>query len=129
MQAISTLFRFGLTAIVAATPTGVHGSSFPIANTAQAEHSWAIAYDGANFLVGVQQDEGASGSIVGAKLVSPAGAVLATAFVPRSGDPPYVAFDGTNYLLAWADHDASANGLVSAFGQLVATNEIGRAHV
>ena len=111
-----------ITAFAAFAPTRLLADTFPIATTAQPEHAWAAAFDGTNFLVALQQDVDASGGIVGAKLVSPAGAVLATAFVQRSGDPPYVAFDGTKYLLAWADHDNSANGLVSAYGQFVGTN-------
>lgn len=121
MKAIGTIGLF-VTAFAAFTPTRLLADSFPIAATAQGEHAWATAFDGTNFLVALQQDVGPSGGIVGAKLLSPAGTVLATAFVQRTGDPPYVAFDGTKYLLAWADHDSSANGLVSAFGQFVGTD-------
>jgi hypothetical protein len=100
----------------AALPASAFGSGFPIANTAYAEYSADVAFDGTNFLVSVQESHLPDPSITGAKLVSPAGVVLATVWAP-TGDAPNISFDGTNYLLVWADH--SSGGTVRVHGLLV----------
>ena len=100
-------------------PAAVSAAGFPIATMAQAEYSAAVAFDGTNFLVSIQESVSPlPGSTLGAKLVSPSGAVLATIIVQRTGDAPDIAFAGTNYLLAWADHTTSG-GDAPVFGQLV----------
>src|SRR5437762_3122868 len=76
----------------------VCSTEFPIGNTANDESSISAAFDGTNFLVSYQE-RFAVGGTTGAKLVSPAGAVLATVS-EGTGDAARIAFDGTNYLLA-----------------------------
>mgnify|MGYP000487923451 CR=1 FL=1 len=118
MNTVCALYVIAAVLISAALPSRVSGTGFPIANDPGPEHSWAIAFDGTNFLVGVQPSTGGTG----AKLVSPSGVVLATVVAPRTGDTPHIAFDGTNYLLVWADHTPPqpANG-VPVYGQFVST--------
>ena len=90
--------------------------SFPIANTAQAEISVSGAFDGTNFLVGIQGDATAHYDVT-AQLVSPTGALVGPRIsTGRTGGAPWVAFDGTNYLMVWED-DAlyPVNRLYGAF--------------
>jgi hypothetical protein len=79
--------------------------------------NFAVASDGANFLVasqlGVSTPSGTQQTI-SAQRVTPAGAVLDSAPVLVSSASsfqayPAVAFDGTNYLIAWADGRQSGN--------------------
>lgn len=86
-------------------------TSFSIAATAAPELALSAAYDGTNYLVGLQTQ-----STVGAQLVSPSGATVGPLITTnRSGVGPVLGFNGTNYLLAWATLDASP----FAYGQLV----------
>ena len=105
------LLPVALLAIVA--PAAVCAGGFPIAATAAKESTQAIAFDGTNFLVAVQ------GGGQRAQLVSPSGTLLGSVLVPRTGDPPLVAFDGTNYLLVWAEPTNPSGPVV--YGQLVST--------
>jgi YD repeat-containing protein len=99
----------------------VHGASvnpaeFPIATTTGREFALSAAFDGANYLVGIEGDAVAPNNIT-AQLVSPAGApVGGRVSVGRTGGAPHVAFDGTNYLLVWND-DATAQDII--YGQLI----------
>ena len=102
-------------------------AKFPIAATANRESSWDAAFDGTNYLVGLQAGS-TTLTHVGAQLVSQSGALVGSiASTTRVGDPPFVSFDGTNYLLVWRDHtndptDAGIWGqLVSTGGALVST--------
>jgi hypothetical protein len=103
----------GLAAFLFALPVPAFAAGFPIANTANPEYSADAAFDGTNFLVSVQEsseDQGGTHT-TGARLVSPSGAVLASVTVPI-GDAPHIAFDGTYYLLAWADYSNASNPYV-----------------
>ena len=90
--------------------------TLPIANTAVRESTLAIAFDGTNFLVGIQ------GGGIRAQLVSPSGALLGSILVPRTGDPPLIAFDGTNYLLVWGEPTNPSGPVVH--GQLVSKQAV-----
>ena len=79
------------------------GSKFPIATTAQPEVSIGAAFDGTNYLVGIQGDNVHHAS-VGAQLVDQSGTLVGSLITTgRTGGAPVVAFDGTNYMLVWTD--------------------------
>jgi len=92
-----------------------------------------VSFDGTNFLVVWQQQPG-SGSDpstcdIYAARVSPSGAVLDSPAFPVSSSAggqfsPVVAFDGTNYFVAWTDdrNDDPNSGLFDIYGARVAPN-------
>ena len=79
----------------------------------------AIAFDGANYLVAwVDQRDLSAGPQIFAARVTPTGEVLDHLGIVVSDDAsrdsgPAVAFDGTNFLVVWADH-GSGDGRVEA---------------
>ena len=76
---------------------------FPIATTAMGEGALSAAFDGTNYLVGIQGDATAHYDI-SAQLVSQSGTLLGSRIsLSRTGGLPFVAFDGTNYLMIWQD--------------------------
>jgi hypothetical protein len=90
------------------------GSPFPIAPSGGTEASPALAFDGNNYLVVWEELRSASSLGLNATRVSPVGTVLDTAplrlvdtssltgnFLPQAR--PTVAFDGTNYFVAYLD--------------------------
>ena len=87
---------------------------FPISTTGASNFFPSAAFDGTNALVVWRQfDNTQQGEIVGAR-VTPGGSALGEFFVlAGAGDQirPAVAFDGTNYLVAWED---ASLGLVRA---------------
>jgi hypothetical protein len=98
-------------------------TSFPIAATAGQELSRSAAFDGTNYLVGIQGDANAHNNIT-AQLISPSGALVGSRIsVGRTGGAPNIAFDGTNYLMVWPDDATQPMVLygqrVSKLGQLV----------
>jgi len=105
---------------VSATPVGTQvGTAFPIANTSGREMSASAAFDGTNFLVGIQGDATADPSIT-AQFVSKTGALVGSRIsTGNRGGAPFVAFDGTNYLLAWGEDVTYSTKI---FGQLVSTS-------
>ncbi len=77
--------------------------SVPIATTAGAELGGGAAFDGTNFLVGIQGDATTHDAIT-AQRVSPTGALVGSRIaVGRFGGMPWVAFGGTNYLMVWEE--------------------------
>ena len=95
------------------SPAGLvlDGNGFVVANTSDGENDPGIAFDGTNYLVVWTDWPGAESreSSIFARRVSPAGAVLDTtslalAVAPGEQSAPGVAFDGTNYLVAWTDY-------------------------
>jgi len=77
-----------------------------------AQQSPAVAFDGTNYLVGWQDNRTDSDYEVYAARVSRAGAVLDPGGIGVStghfDGAPKLAFDGTNYLLAWTDGRSSS---------------------
>jgi len=92
-------------------------STFPIATTANREMSVSAAFDGTNYLVGIQGDAVDKHNIT-AQLVSQSGAMVGSRIsVGRSGGVPFIAFDGGNYLMVWTDDDNNPNDDV--YGQFI----------
>jgi large repetitive protein len=105
---------------------------FAIAIDNSTHLSPAVAFDGANFFVTWRNlaSSGATvGSIYGVR-VSAAGSVIdpapiAISTAPNGQDSPSVAFDGTNYLVAWLDLRTSGNYLVpDIYGARVTTTGV-----
>jgi hypothetical protein len=85
-------------------------AGIPISTAADDQLRPAISFDGTNYLVVWEVYAGGSFDIYGSR-VSPGGAVLDPAGIPLSTAVgrqrgPTVAFDGTNYLVAWLDNRA-----------------------
>ena len=81
----------------------------------------AVAFDGTNYLVAWTDQSGFTAGRVYAARVSPEGAVLDPSGILIASaagveQPPAIAFDGTNYLVAWADSRA---GCCSIYGARV----------
>jgi len=76
--------------------------TFPVAANPAIELFFnALASDGTNFLAGYQS----STNIAAAQMISPTGSRIGapvTTNVTKIGSGPFLAFDGTNYLMAWS---------------------------
>ena len=108
---------------------------FPISTADNIKHPQAkLAFDGTNYLVVFQTYPSGqtNGSAVG-QFVSSSGDLVGTelALNPNGADdPPSVAFDGADYVVAWADHSdmqagvpvsgvfVSPDGLLASVGQI-----------
>ena len=102
------------------------GEPFPIATDDSTHLFPAIAFDGSNFLVSWQQhtSSGATAASILATRISPSGASvdaspLLVAATANGQYQPSVAFDGTNYLVAWQDLRTNPN-VAEIFGARVA---------
>jgi hypothetical protein len=96
---------------------------FPIDTNDDLKHPQAsMAFDGANYFV-VYSVPSNSGGAEG-QFVSPTGLLgsLLNLNPGTSDDPPYVAFDVTNYITAWADTYAPDQGIF-VDGRTVTTNQ------
>jgi hypothetical protein len=125
----SSRWAFAVASVLAfVTANSAHAvvvsSRVPIATHAL---STSAAFDGTNYLVGMQGDSVTDWD-VGAKLVSPSGAVGPLISTGRSGGAPGVAFAGSNYLLAWTDTTAYPRN-DDVYGQVVdlSGNRVGNA--
>ena len=97
-------------------------AQFSIATNAIKNPFPRAAFDGTNYLVGLQIVRGDGTTEPRAQLVSSSSALLGSQITTgQTGDPPKVGFGGANYLLAWADYSNSAGGNVPVFGQLIST--------
>jgi len=94
------------------------GDEFPITATAGNEFGIYAAFDGTNYLVGIQGDAAGQKNIT-AQMISQTGTLVGSRIsVGRTGEwPPTVAFDGTNYLMVWPDDANSPNEDI--YGQFV----------
>lgn len=78
------------------------------------------AFDGAQFLVGLQGDIDSGHNIV-AQFLSRDGTLLGPLVdARRTGGTPGVAFDGANFLLVWPDDAETSDGDI--YGQIIAPN-------
>jgi hypothetical protein len=88
--------------------------------------SVSAAFDGANYLVGIQGDA-VHRARVGAQLISQSGALVGSLIsTGHTGSVPLVAFDGANYLLVWVNDETEPQNqvyaqLVSPSGRLLGT--------
>ncbi|MBI5774183.1 MAG: immunoglobulin domain-containing protein, partial [Verrucomicrobia bacterium] len=92
-------------AAVATTP-GV----FSIANNAKLrDHGFpSVAFDGTNYLVGLQIPVSSNQTTVAAQFISQSGSLVGPqTLVSTNGDPTIVGFDGTNYTVFWDDGGSS----------------------
>src|SRR5262245_14245219 len=111
-----------------AGPNGLSNAAVPefnILTTADDDEGFSAATDGSNYLVGYSTGNLGPGNafgIVKAQRVSASGTLGNLASTGRIGVSPKVAFDGTNYLLAWVDHNGGLLGPVNVFGQRVDAN-------
>lgn len=98
------------------------GEIFPIANGSAIESGGDAAFDGHNYLIGVQGGPFGEGPIT-AQLVLPAGTLVRGGISPgKSGGMPRLAFDGANYFMVWAGSEADPGlkgQFVSKAGDLV----------
>jgi hypothetical protein len=96
-------------------------AGIPISTAADDQTQPEVAFDGTNYLVAWEDSRaGSTYDVYGAR-VTAAGAVLDPAGIPISTvandtfpNPPAVAFDGTNYLVAWEDRRSGANDIYGA---------------
>lgn len=108
-----------LAGLIIAFPCNESAASgaFPVATNPGVEMSVNMAFDGANYLVGIQGDELAENNIT-AQLIGPTGALVGSRImIGRTGGVPGVSFDGTNYLLVWEDDAITSNDDI--YGQRV----------
>jgi hypothetical protein len=90
-------------------------SAIPIATASGTADSPALAFDGTNYLVVWEDFVGSpTGSDIYGARVNPDGTVLdptgfAISSAANNQTSPTLAFDGTNYLVAWADSRMAAN--------------------
>jgi hypothetical protein len=91
------------------TPDGtmLDTSGFVISLSARGQYTPAVAFDGTNFMAVWEDDRSGYNDIYGAR-VTPGGQVLdpdgiAICTAARDQYTPAIAFDGTNYLVAWED--------------------------
>ncbi|MBK5275658.1 MAG: hypothetical protein JJE30_11475 [Desulfuromonadales bacterium] len=100
-------------------------AEFPIAATSGREMSRGAAFDGTNYLVGIQGDQNASNSITAQLVSGSTGSLVGSPIsIGRTGGMSSVAFDGTNYLMIWPDDALYPNDIlygqrISKTGQLV----------
>ena len=106
-------------------PSGLDNISVPefdILSTAEDDQGFSAATDGNSYLVGFSTGNLGTGNafgIVKSFVVSATGSVGQLESTGRIGDTPMVAFDGTNYLLAWVDRNSGSTGPVNVFGQFI----------
>jgi N-acetylneuraminic acid mutarotase len=92
--------------------TSVIPGDFPVAQTSGREMAIGAAFDGTNFLAGIQGDSNAPHNVT-AQLLSQSGTPIGPRIVTgRTGGAPQVAFDGANYLLIWEDDAAFPNDVI-----------------
>jgi hypothetical protein len=106
-------------ALVYCMPQVRADSEFPIATTSGREFGLMAAFDGTNYLVGIQGDQTHHANVT-AQLVSQIGTLIGPRIsTGRQGGTPSVAFDGANYLLVWEDDVVGPDSDI--YGQFIST--------
>lgn len=83
--------------------TFITAQEFPIATGNENTIAGSVVFDGTNYMVGIQGDEVNPNSIT-VQMVSPSGSLIGNRIsLGRVGQGPLIAFDGTNYLVVFAD--------------------------
>lgn len=106
------------------------GAKFPIATTPEVpsgvdpnagkEGSINAAFDGTNYLVGIQGDAVRHNNVT-AQFISSSGALIGSRIsTGRTGGAPLVAFNGTNYLMVWGDDATFPSDFI--YGQVFSTS-------
>ena len=101
----------------------VAAQEFPIAAGNDNTFCAGAAFDGTNYLVGIQGDLVNSNSMT-AQLVSSSGALVGSriSFGVSGGGSPLVAFDKSNYLMVWSDNANNVYGqFINTSGNLIGT--------
>ena len=115
------LFACGLGGIFF-NPYAMAASVFPIAtNGAASQAGFSAAFDGTNYLVGLQGDGTAAYYDISAQLIATNGSLVGSRIlIGRTGGTPAVAFGGTNFLLVWPDDKLlETGGNDQVYGQFV----------
>jgi hypothetical protein len=119
-----TLF-LSLFAFFLLTSAAQAAGTFPIATTSTGETSMGAAFDGTNYLVGIETNvRGVPKNIV-AQMISSTGLKVGTLIdTGRTGIGPSIAFDGTNYLMVWEDDQGHPDdpAYYSIYGQFINTS-------
>jgi hypothetical protein len=113
-----SIVSFLFVGILAPSSYGGMGDRFPIATTPQQEGCVSAAFDGTNFLAGIQGNALAHDGISW-QLIDPTGELLGErGNQGAAGGVPLVGFGGGTYLVAW---DAAGEGNTQVYGQRVNT--------
>lgn len=103
MKRITLFLLTGILSLAFGVQQAPAGGEFPIATTTGNEFGLIAAFDGTNYLVGIQGDRVAFYNIT-AQMISQTGSLVGSRIsIGRTGGLPLVAFDGTNYLMVWED--------------------------
>ena len=120
MKKIILLLSTGVAAFAFSIQQAEASDEFPIATTDANELGLVAAFDGTNYLVGIQGDETHHANIT-AQMVSQTGSLVGSRIsIGRTGGLPLVAFDGTNYLMVWTDDATYPNDDI--YGQFIGTS-------
>lgn len=119
MKKITLFLLTGILSLAFSVPQVRAGGEFPIATTAGNEFGLMAAFDGTNYLVGIEGDEAHHANIT-AQMISQTGSLVGSRIsIGRTGGLPLVAFDGTNYLMVWSD---DAHHPDDIYGQFIGTS-------
>jgi len=106
-------------------PNGLSNASVPefdILTTPNDDRGFGAATDGNSIMAAFTTGNLGPGNVFGivrTYVISPSGTLGQQTSTGRVGLTPMVAFDGTNYLLAWSDYNSAPLGPTNIFGQFV----------